>query len=248
MTSEQLTVETIFASYENIGPEYYDRIRHPTCANFREASARVLKEWLQKYGVERGHVYEVGAGDSLFAELLVTLGKELDGVIISDASPSMLEFSKKWIGRGAILALTRAEKIPVASGSLGLLVSSLGDPYNEPAFWDEANRCLGPRGLLLFTTPAYAWAKAFRLQNCPGELMSAEFELKDGRKLTVPSWIYPVEEQAELIKNSGLEIREVVNVPRSALESEPLSRKLFVGPSDNVDIVTGYLCMKPASS
>jgi SAM-dependent methyltransferase len=238
-------LETHLVSYEDIASEYYDRTRHPTCANFREASARILRGWLQRHRVERGQVCEVGAGNSLLAELLVEMGEELQGLIISDPSPSMLEFSKKWINRGAQLSLNRAEMIPVLSNSLGLLVSSLGDPYNEPTFWDETKRALRPGGLVFFTTPAYEWAKAFRLQSGQGEITSAEFELKDGRKVLVPSLIYPIEQQVELIKNSGLEIGEVVQVPRSALESEHLSPKLFIDHGDDVNVVTGYLCTKP---
>jgi SAM-dependent methyltransferase len=245
MKSEQSTIEAHLASYEDIASEYYDRIRHPTCANFREASALILRVWLQRHKVERGQVWEVGAGNSLLVELLVELEEEPRMVVISDPSPSMLEFSKKWVNQGALLSLNRAEIIPVTSSSLSLVVSSLGDAYNEPAFWDETNRCLRPGGRLFFTTPAYEWAEAFRSQNGQGEITGAEFELKDGRKVIVPSRICPVEQQIELIKNSGLEILEVTHVPRSALESEHLSPKLFIGHDDNINILTGYLCMKP---
>jgi SAM-dependent methyltransferase len=244
MKSKQATVEAHAGSYEDIASEYYDRIRHPTCANFREASAGILKTWLQKHAVERGQVCEVGAGNSLLAELLVDAGENPHGVIISDPSPSMLAFSNKWINRGAELSLNSAEMIPVASNSLGLVVSSLGDAYNQPTFWEEINRCLRPGGMLFFTTPAYEWAKAFRSKNGEDDMMAAEFQLKDGRRVFVPSWIYPVEKQVELIKNSGLEIWKVVHVPRSTLESEPLSPKLFVGHGDKLHIVTGYLCTK----
>jgi SAM-dependent methyltransferase len=244
MKSEQSTIETHLASYQDIASEYYDRTRHPTCANFRKASARILKVWLQKYSVERGQVCEVGAGDSLLAELLVEMGEDPRGTIISDASPSMLEFSKKWVSRGVRLSLSRAEMIPVASNSLGLIVSSLGDAYNEPAFWEDTNRSLRPGGLVFFTTPAYEWAKAFRSQNGQAEVMAAEFELKDGRTVLVPSWIHSVEQQLDLIKNSGLEVCEVVQVPRSALQAEHLSPKLFVGLGDDINILTGYLCTK----
>src|SRR5438132_3045781 len=115
MKSKQSTIETHLESYEEIASEYYDRTRHPTCANFREASARILRVWLRRLSVERGQVCEVGAGDSLLAELLLEAGKEPRGVIISDPSPSMLEFSKKWVNRGAELSLNRAEMLPVAA-------------------------------------------------------------------------------------------------------------------------------------
>lgn len=237
-------IETPSSSYEEIASEYYDQARHPTCANFREASARILREWLQKYRVRRDQICEVGAGNSLLAELLVEMGEDIHGLIISDPSPSMLGFSEKWAAWGAILSLSRAETLPVASGSLGLLVSSLGDPYNEPAFWDEAYRVLRPGGVVFFTTPAYDWAESFRLQNGQGEVMSAEFELKDGRRVFVPSWIYPVDQQIKLIMSSGIEVEEVVQVPRSALESERVSPKLLIDHLNDMNVVTGYLCLK----
>jgi hypothetical protein len=172
------------------------------------------------------------------------MGEELQGVIISDPSPSMLAFSKKWADHGAQISLSSAEAIPVDSNSLELVVSSLGDPYNEPPFWAEAHRTLCPGGLVFFTTPAYEWAQAFRSRTGQGDTMSAEFELKDGRKVFVPSWIYPVEQQAELIKTSGLDLKEVVQVPLSDLHSEQLSPKLLVAHGDDLNVVTGYLCTK----
>lgn len=239
--------ETQFVSYDNIASEYYDRTRHPTCANFREASACILKEWLQRYGVDHVQICEVGAGNSLLAELLVAMNHDLDQVLISDLSPGMLEYSKKWVKHGAKLLLNKAEMIPVASESLGLLVSLLGDPYNEPAFWAEAYRTLRPGGLVFFTTPAHEWAKAFRSQSEPHGIISAEFELRDGRKVRVPSWIYPVEQQVALIRSKGLEVREVKQVLLSALTSEDLSPKLLVTQDVDINVVTGYLCMKPDS-
>jgi SAM-dependent methyltransferase len=245
MKSERSIIEVPLASYEEIASEYYDPARHPTCANFREGSARILREWLKRYSVAVDGIFEVGAGNSLLAELLVEMGKELNDVVISDPSPSMLEFSTRWADRGARVSLNRAETLPVESENLGLLVSSLGDPYNETTFWDEAYRVLRPGGKVFFTTPAYEWARAFRLQRGQAEIMLAEFELRGGHKVLVPSWIYPVEQQVQLMKSSGFEIEEIVQVRRSALEPEHLSPKLLVDHCDDINVVTGYLCMKP---
>lgn len=244
MKSEQVITEARPASYEELASEYYNPQRHPTCANFREASALLLRGWLRKYGAGDGGRCEVGAGDSLLAELLAEGGWPLEGLIITDSSPTMLGYSRKWADSGARLILAGAESLPVRSASLGLLVSSLGDPYNEPAFWGEAYRVLRPGGLVFFTTPAYEWARAFRRQSRQDEVMSAEFELLGGRVVSVPSWIYPVDEQKRMVEGSGLECREEAQVRRSELGPENLSPKLNIGGESDINIVTGYVATK----
>src|SRR2546429_557442 len=101
-------------SYEELASEYYDPLRHPTCANFREASALILKKWVMAHpGQFR---WEVGAGDSVLAELLSESAPGTKGVVIADASLSMLKYSSRWTTQGALLVVSRAESLPVTDG------------------------------------------------------------------------------------------------------------------------------------
>src|SRR5690606_35896916 len=88
-------------SYEALASEYYDAVRHPTCANFREASRLIINSWLDTAWPDSGWVCEVGAGQSLLAELIEERELPFDRVLITDASPSMLRHSQHWQAKGA---------------------------------------------------------------------------------------------------------------------------------------------------
>lgn len=230
--------------YGVVAEEYYDERRHPTCANFREASARILEAWLERLPGGQGLSCEVGAGASVLAELLVRSGQGLRDRIISDSSLSMLQHSKRWMAEGLRAVVCRAESLPLRNSSLSLLISSLGDPYNEPSFWQEVSRVLRPGGCSLFTTPSYQWARAFRSRHSQEEVMTAEFDLSDGRKVVFPSWIYSAQDQVRLIEAHALTVVEIVFVPRSALTAARISPKLLVGGARDLPVVSGYLIAK----
>lgn len=230
-------------TYDVIAEEYYDSTRHPTCANFREASDYLIRKWMKQFHIESGWLCEVGPGKSLLAELLDAQSASLNRLILVDSSPFMLAYSKHWATKGAHLLLGDALKLPVASESIELLVSSLGDPYNEyneRKFWNEVHRVLRPGGFSFFTTPSYEWASEFRGES---DMMQAEFELADGRRVWVPSWIYPEDKQLKIIMDSGLLVKKVSNVPRSALKSKLISPKILIGKRD-MSVVTGYFLIK----
>src|SRR3989442_58588 len=87
-------------TYEDLALEYYDPNLHPTSANFREASAEVLRDWLEFVEFNGAWICEVGAGKSLIPEFLN--GRVcLDRLILVDSSPSMLAYSKPWCVAGA---------------------------------------------------------------------------------------------------------------------------------------------------
>ena len=236
-------IEISPTSYASIASEYYDPLRHPTCANFREASAQLLKRWLRRAAHEAGWVCEVGAGKSLLAELLAAEGLTAADLILTDASPSMLAHSRRAAGGKTHLLLCDATALPFGSGRLYALVSSLGDPYNIPRFWAEASRVLRPGGAVLFTTPAYEWATAFR-DATNSRAVSAEFELFSGERISVPSWIYARDEQVRMIEQGGLVVEDYAHVAISQITMTPLSRKLLADRGPDATVVEGYLATK----
>jgi SAM-dependent methyltransferase len=239
--------QTSEASYEQIAPEYYDPRHHPTCANFREASAVILRGWLGRFPARRGLICEAGAGKSLAAELLAEQAPAaLPRLLITDASPSMLDYSSGWEAKGARLAICEASDLPVEDGEVALLISSLGDPYNEPAFWAEARRGLAPGGRCFYTTPSHEWASAFRSSAAGEEALAAAFDLSGDGRVHVPSWIYPEGEQRGLIEGHGLAVDEVWDVRLPELKSGPISPKLRLEGRPGLSVVTGYLVSKSA--
>lgn len=237
--------ETLVSSYEVLAQEYYNPVHHPTCANFREASLVLFRKWLDVLPLGRGWACEVGAGDSLLAEELATQGLQLNQLVLIDAAPTMLKYSSRWGRMGAHLVVGDAGMLELPSATLELLVSCLGDAYNTAAFWTEVSRALRPGGVALFTTPSHDWAMSFR--SCDGResLMTAEFALSDGCRLRLPSLIYPAQQQIALITESGLTVRDVCDIPISALKSSNLSPKLVLERGRGASVVSGFLVTKP---
>ena len=77
--------------------------------------------------------------------------------------------------------------------------------------------------------------------------MEAEFELMDGRRVRLPSFIYPEGDQRLLVERSGLIVREVVHITISDLQGMVLSPKLCLDRGPLSPIVTGSFIQKPAS-
>lgn len=226
-------------SYEKLASEYYDARLHPTCANFREASAQLLARWLAPVAEPDVVFCDVGCGKSLVAELLVKQLGDLGNVTLIDAAPSMLAYSLSWARFGAHLILGDAERLPLQSHSVDVLVSSLGDPFNTATFWREAQRVTRQGGHALFTTPAYDWAKAFRPRSSD-DMQLANFELRDGHHVDVPSYVRPIDVQIGLQMQHGFAIRETSNVPISNLRANPISPKLMTNRGLDASVVTGY--------
>ncbi len=240
----ETTMKKVLGTYEDLASEYYDPIRHPTCANFREGSKYILRKSFEKLLSKDCWLCEVGAGKSLIAELLVKDNVALDRLIITDLSASMLTHSKQWSNVGAYILTADATNLPFASRSLEIVVSSLGDPYNTHALWKEIFRVLKPGGMFFFTTPSYEWAVSFRGTNSGEPFMLAEFELLDAKHIWVPSWIYSTDEQLEIIENEGFLVQEVVNALICDLKNGNLSPKLLSKDGSDKSIVTGYVSAK----
>jgi ubiquinone/menaquinone biosynthesis C-methylase UbiE len=213
------------------------------------ASAVIIARWLPSIPTGAS-VCEVGAGRSVVAEQLIHLGQSLNRLLITDESARMLEYSRQFESAGATLWLARAERLPIAGDSIGCLVSSLGDPYNNRTFWTEAFRVVRPGGIVIFTSPAYEWAVSFRResQNIDASFMQAEFELADGRRVYLPSYIYSDSDQQSLVEGAGFVVRDVRSVTIADLHGAVLSPKLCLGRGRNGPVVTGFLMQKHSAS
>jgi ubiquinone/menaquinone biosynthesis C-methylase UbiE len=236
-------IDTCLSPYEDVAPEYYDEARHPTCANFHEASALIIRNWITRLNKPEGRLLEVGAGKSLLAEF-VDLVSPYAELIITDSSSSMLSYSSNLANPKVKFLLSDARALPFASDKLDLVVSSLGDPYNVPQFWSEVYRVLRPGKWGFFTTPSYDWSTSFR-HGKNGHNTVAEFELLKGGSVFVASWIYSHSEQVRMIEKTGLYVEESVQVPLSALRVTPISPKLLPSRGLHHAVIDGYVVMKP---
>jgi SAM-dependent methyltransferase len=225
-------------NYNVVAAEYYDSDRHPTCANFREASKTLLRQFIDAAGVSGGSWVEVGAGDSVLAEVFVETGRPVSDLLLTDASSQMLSYSTRWEKLGAKLLVAEADELPVQSNSVDVIVSSLGDPYNTPAFWTEAYRCLRADGHVFFTTPAFEWASSYRsLHRYPQR--ESEFLLASGVEVTLPSVILSEERQLALFQANGLQVVTILQFDASQLVGQ-VSPKLLRDGGANGTIVVGY--------
>lgn len=231
--------------YDDLAAEYYDRVRHPTCANFRDASGILLRSWLDVVNARTGWICEVGPGKSLWAEIMSPDAARLCQLVLIDSSPLMLAHSKPLWRAGARMIVGDASRLPLVSEAVDVVVAVLGDSYNLPSFWRESARVLRPGASIVFTSPSYEWACVYRTGSASGSAW-AEFELSDMSRLVVPSFINSQEDQTLLIEDCELVVKRVAQVPLSVLRSDQISPKLrgFLGADDPV--VTGYYATKPA--
>jgi len=236
---------TTLASYDAVAHEYYDRRRHPTCHNFRQASILYLRKRLRAPALRGQRVLEIGAGRSLAAPLLRQCRLPLTALSLVDRSAGMLSHSKRWKRLGAVLFVGDARHVPSADGAFGLVVASLGDPYNVPQFWKEAERVLAADGRLLFTCPSYEWASRFRNHNNPAALHQAEFMLRNGEIVQTPSFVLPLPEQEEMTANAKLRMVDFDTVRLDEIHG-PLSPKLSVVNADRAPFLWGFELTKPA--
>jgi ubiquinone/menaquinone biosynthesis C-methylase UbiE len=230
------------ASYQAVAPEYYDLDRHPTCANFRDASVQGLRPWLRRYCTSDARILEVGAGKSVLLEYLNETGVRLSRLLVTDASPAMLNYSRDLGTNQHQLVVASADQLPALDNDLTAVVASLGDPYNEFGFWREAWRVLRPNGRVLFTTPTHEWATAYRKG---GNQNVAEFELTDGRKINAPSLILEVDEQLDLMRSAGFRTLAIQEVALDDIDRGRISYKLTLAELKCAPIVRAYLAQKP---
>lgn len=233
--------------YKMFADEYYDPVRHPTCANFRDASEQLIVSWVGDI-LGADPVCEVGCGMSIIAEMYCDKNLSFKNLYLTDSAVRMLAYSDKWRSAGARLLLADAAELPFTSESIAICVASLGDPYNTPEFWDELARILAPGGCAVFTTPSFEWAKEYRLSNKDGSTEgTAEFCLSNGKTILAPSIVCPPDDQVSMVERaSGLEVTDVASIVYSQLRSMMISPKLLIAKDQNQPVVTGYLIRKRA--
>lgn len=231
------TASSSLGSYSQLASEYYDSQRHPTCANFREASAAILRRWFGAFLRPELSILETGAGASVAAELIRETGLDVF-LILSDQSPEMLSKSNGRCSKYRLIS--DAENLSIRSRSVDAVVASLGDPYNTTAFWRECARVLRPGGRVFFTTPSFAWTRSFR-EETGAPPMAAEFDLAQGGTLLVPSVVLRPSAEAELILSTGLRVEQVTHMGASGIRHTKPSPKLRPGA-----LVTGYRVVTPA--
>jgi SAM-dependent methyltransferase len=217
------------APYDEVANEYYSEKLHPTCANFGELSSRFLVPQIEAIASQFDTFVEVGAGRSIVAPILARAGRSLDELTLLDISAAMLAHSQEWIARGARFVVGDARQTSFPDGSVGVVIASLCDPFNDREFWSEVARILCKGGRCLFTMPAVEWSSSFRSEL---GLHAAEFWLENGRTVSVPSLILSVPAQREMLEGVGLMIDNVCEY-RSADVTGTLSAKLR-GPAQPV--------------
>jgi SAM-dependent methyltransferase len=196
---------------------------------------------LARVTVDRAAVCEVGAGRSIVPDLVPDWAERLCELVLVDASPGMLAHSAAAIEDGAVPEIANARALPFPADHFDLVIVSLGDPFNDHAFWCEMRRVLVPGGVCLFTCPAYDWAWAFRGKHGSGMTEQAEFVTKDGDACMVPSLIRPPVAQIEMIKDAGLTLIDHEAIPIDEIDERSRSWKLCAERGPHAPVVEGYV-------
>lgn len=231
-------------AYTTVAEEYYDLVAHPTCNNFRYLSEQFLGATLLELWSEMAAeqpALEVGAGRSVVAPLLKRLGASLSHLTLQDLSAAMLRHSFEWFEQAHSL-VGDARSVALANSSQALVVSSLGDPYDDEAFLDEVRRLLMGGGHFLITTPSEAWASTFREH---ANHRDAEFVLRNGISHYVPSITWDPGEYISMVEARGFGLREFKAFQASDVDG-PLSPKLRVDGYEG-PVLDGYWFQKDRS-
>jgi SAM-dependent methyltransferase len=227
------------STYDDVASDYYDPIRHPTCANFAELSNAFLVPRIHRYAAVDMNILEVGAGRSTVAPALHKQGLPLTQLNLLDQSDRMLAHSQEWERSGARLLIGNACRTELPAEHFKLIVSALGDPYNCPTFWREVARLLELGGVCLFTSPATEWAVRFRAADAEAQA-HAEFVVADGSTLLVPSKIQPLDRQVRMVEDAGLHVVDVDGLSAEELLDVPSPKLLLDERTRRLPIVRGF--------
>jgi ubiquinone/menaquinone biosynthesis C-methylase UbiE len=229
------------ADYDLVAAEYYDAQRHPTCANFGELSVRFLGERILKLAPPGSRILEVGAGRSIVAPILADAGRPLASLTLLDESAAMLAHSAEWQSRSVAMIVADACATALRAANYDVIVASLCDPYNRPAFWQEMTRLLSPNGCCLATLPAHEWVACFR---DGGKIDDAEFVLADGRRIAMPSFVPPVERQLAMVAAAGLQVIDMATFSAADLTGTPSPKLNVFAPGSKAPVLRGLTSVK----
>jgi hypothetical protein len=129
-----------------------------------------------------------------------------------------------------------ADATGLRSGTVSLIVSSLGDPHNGPGFWRDVARLLATGSTCLFTTPSFEWSSSFRTN---GDRDVAEFARADGTRLFMPSNVSKEGEQVTMIEAAGLLVEDRRGFGTELLSRDPAPKLLCIRPS--APVVSAYV-------
>jgi SAM-dependent methyltransferase len=239
-------IELVPAGYDVLASEYYDRKRHPTCENFRQASLHLISGYLSAAWSKRAaKVLEVGAGRSVFVDIGHRFPQLAARLTITDSSVAMIRHSAALFGK-LCAAVADAEQLPFTPDSFDLVISSLGDPYNTGGFWREVRRVLTPGGIGVFTMPALTWSDQYREKEQLGQRGLAWFETKGGSTIAVESLVKSPSEQIEFLEQHGLLTSEYSTFTRDMFSNDTaLSSKIANFTRATTAVVAQFVVRKP---
>jgi SAM-dependent methyltransferase len=229
-------------TYDAIAAEYYDPTAHPTCNSFSLLSHAFIRDALADVGPGI-RIVELGAGGSVVAPILHGRGLSLANLEVTDASAAMLRHSMHWADLGATLKVVDALELPYPSDSIDVVIASMADPYNRPLLWAGIARVLKDTGRAIVTLPSFEWAARFR-GKAALPTRGAEFVLRDGRTIEVPSHLYPLHRQVEIIEDAGLALDTFQSLGSDWLCGLPPAPKLRVFQGAFSSYVWGIVAVK----
>lgn len=223
--------------YEAVAAEYYDVEAHPTCSNFREGSIRLVTDLLEVANIAGGRWCDAGSGRSVLVEVLANHRPRWVPriLLLVDSSATMLGHTRTRGNPLEQFLVADVHSLPIDEASLDFVVASLGDPYNDEAYWSELARVVQLGGQVIFTTPSFGWATKYRRAEGSSP-DAARFVLRTGEVVDLPSFILALETQVTMMRAAGFSLRAAMQVNAEEITGQ-LSAKL---PSEG-PIVWGYL-------
>jgi len=218
-------------SYESVSAEYYDARRHPTCANFTEASHLLFDIFQDEIGnhllslIRSGDFLDVGCGRSVLAQELLSRNTHWRRLVLADDAPGMLAHSRVFCGESVELMLATGSALPLDDASIDVATAFMGDPFNTPETWRELARVIRPGGLALLTMPSFEWANTFRSTSLGERIGAALFVVEARDEIHLPSHVMSRPEQEKMVQSTGFTPVAYRNVRTTELKG-PLSAKL----------------------